>query len=393
MRKNQMTYIGLLIGCTILASLRGGVITYALFYLCLGIPVVAIGYIFYVYMCLQFYQHTPSKIVKKGEILPYEVVFRNPGWIPFTHVKVNFYDEQCKVEESNKVKEYYLLPGDEKKLHTTLKCFYRGEYSVGVKEIEIMDFLGLFKITFSVMWFLELTVLPKVIELKGLSILPTYEDPKSLYSFNVEDMLLESDTRKYQPGDNLKQIHWKAVAKQGELLTRRVATEVKRENIIIMEQYAAEGTVYQKLALEDKVLEIVLAISFYLQSAQIGTKVIYEENGLKSYSIQNEVDFGNFYHTSSGLHFNSCIAVENILETYIKTDSKLNFYIVVTYHMTEKLYESVQNAIANNQQLVILYVQHPMNKVEDGLLNKLRMISNQVYCITPEDSLEEIIGR
>lgn len=409
MRKNQIVYIGLLIGATILVSFRGGIVAYALFYLCLGIPIISLVYNFYVYKCLQFYQHTPTKIVEKGKLLPYEVVFRNPGFIPFTHVKVHFYDEQCKVEESNQVTEYYLLPGDEKKLNTTLKCFYRGEYSVGVKEIEVMDFLYLFKMTFRVMWFLELTVLPKVIRLKDLSILPNYEDPKSQYHIGIEDVILESDTRKYQVGDSLKQIHWKAVARQGELLTRRISTEIKRENVILMDRTSAEGSIYTKLAVEDKVLEIVLALACYLQTTKIGATVCYEENGLQEYQIKNDVAFGNFYHHVSKLHFNGEKEISNVLEHYLMTHTSLNFYILVTHHLTKALYESIKKALAHGQQIVILYVtkkeedmlssnkqnssiQNNNGTDEETFITQLTMIGSKVYCIKPEDSLEEIIG-
>ena len=257
MKRNRIIYLALLIGATVLVSFYGGTISYALFYMCLSIPVVAFLYNVYVYFRLQFYQQTPSRIVEKGKVLPYEVQFKNLDWIPFTHVKVNFYDEQCQVEESDTVTEYYLMPGDEKKLKTTLRCFYRGEYCVGVKEIEIMDFLYLFKMTYPVMWSLKLTVLPTVIKLKQLGILLNDEDPKSNDLGKVENMLLESDTRKYQSGDHPRQIHWKAVARQGELLTRRTSNEIKRDNVLFLDLQSVEEKEYVKLAIEDKMIEIL----------------------------------------------------------------------------------------------------------------------------------------
>ena len=392
MRKNQIAYSGLLVGSIILVSCHGGRISYALFYLCIGIPIMALAYIFYVYERLQFYQHTPSKIVEKGEILPYEVTFKNEDYIPFTHVKVNFYEEQCKIEDSNKVTEYHLLPGDEKKLETTLRCFYRGNYSVGVKEIEIMDFLYLFKWTYPVMWSLELTVLPKVIPLKHLSILAQHEDPKVQYTINRENLLLESDTRKYQPGDHPKQIHWKAVAHQGELLTRNTSSEVKRKHVVLMDCTAVKGDGYSKLAIEDKVIEIVLAISFYLQSTKAGITIGYENEGLKIHRILNDESFGVFYGLSNQIHFNGNWEIATVLEHYLMQHPELNAYLLVTHKLLEDLYQSVVRAMAYGQQVVVLYVAKEKSNQEEVMMHRLETIGAKVYWIRPEDSLEEVIG-
>ena len=78
--------------------------------------------------------------------------------------------------------------------------------------------------------------------------------------------------------------------------------------------------------------------------------------------------------------------------------------MLVTHHLTEELYECTQKALAHGQQMIILYVREgkettekgvhqKIDEVEAQLIHKLQEIGNQVYCIRPEDSLEEIIGR
>lgn len=222
MRRNQIGYIVILAAVIVLASFHGGSVSYILLYTWLALPVVALGYTFYVYRCLEFYQNTSEKIIEKGKKVPYEIHFKNETLIPFTYIAVTFHERQCEVEEGEQFQEYCLLPGSERRVQTTIKCYYRGSYTVGVKAIEVMDFLYLFKITYSVMWPLELTVLPKVIPLNQLGILPAYEDPKKSAQYTKsEQMLLENEMRKYQPGDHLKQVHWKASAKMGQLLSRK----------------------------------------------------------------------------------------------------------------------------------------------------------------------------
>lgn len=392
MRKNQIIYIILLISSVILVSFHGGMVSYALFYMCIAIPLIALGYTFYVYMRMQFYQHTPEKIVEKGKALPYEIVFRNEDYIPFTHVKVRFYEAQCEVEDQKQFTQYYLLPGDEKKLHTTLKCFYRGCYNVGVKEIEIMDFLYLFKVKYPVMWPLELTVLPMIVPLKSLSILPFYEDPKNDYhTLYAESMILENDTRKYQPGDHLKHIHWKASAKRGELLTRRESTLLKRENIILFDLSAIPGEKYSQLAREDKILEVVLAISWYLQKTKVKLTVGYEENGLKEIVIEGPENFGKFYYESGKVCFNADRTLEMLLKEHMMQYPMPCFYMMVLSRLSSSLCQLVQRAIHYNQQIIILYVNESLTS-DQQWMNQLEAIGVKSYWIRPKDILDDVIG-
>lgn len=392
MRKNRIIYLALLISVTVLASFFGGTISYALFNMCIGIPIVAFAYNVYVYCRLQFYQTTSSKVVEKGKILPYEVLFRNHDLIPFTHVKVNFYDEQCQVEQSDQVMEYYLLPGDEKKLITTLKCFYRGEYSVGVKQVEIIDFLYLFKMTYPVMWSLKLTVLPTVVKLRNLGILLDDEDPKT-YDFGfVENMLLESDTRKYRPGDNPKQIHWKVAAKQGELFTRRESAEIKRNNIIFMDLQKIDEKGFGKLAIEDKILEIVLAIAYYLQDQNINSTICFNEDQFNECTITHPESFGNFYKTTSHILFNDQTPFSLMLERYLVQHPKLDYYILVTHGLTEELCTSIQKAVAYEQQLIVLLVSLECSEKEKESIRQLETLGVRTVVIHPDDDLDQVIG-
>ena len=392
MNKNRIIYLALLIGATVLVSFYGGTISYALFYMCLSVPVVAFIYNIYVYLRLQFYQQTPSRIVEKGKVLPYEVQFKNLDFIPFTHIKVKFYDEQCQVEANDEFTEYYLLPGDEKKLQTTLRCFYRGEYCVGVKEIEIMDFLYLFKMTYPVMWSLKLTVLPTVIKLGQLGILLNDEDPKTNDYGKAENMLLESETRKYQPGDYPRQIHWKAVARQRELLTRKVSKEIKRDNIILMDLQSVEEKEYTKLAIEDKIIEIVLAMGYYLQAQGTGAKICLYDDSLREYPITSPETFGTFYTVSSEVHFSAQKSFGEVLEAYMLQHPKLDYYLLVTHEISEELLLSASKAVTYGQKVMILLVRTDCQEAEQSYMNRLEMMGICVICIKPQDDLNKVLG-
>lgn len=393
MKRNQIIYGVLLIGATVLASYRGGVVSYGLFYTVLVLPLIALLYTFCVYKMLEFYQHTPDKIVEKGKILPYQVFFKNESFIPFTRVKVNFYEKQCNVEGSHLVTEYCLLPGDEKKLETTLKCFYRGTYSVGVNSIEIMDFLYLFKIVYPVMWPLELNVLPKVVHLKSLSILPSFEDPKVSYDpTRTESMLLETEMRKYQPGDPMKHINWKVSAKTGELLTRKLNTEVKKENVVLFDLSPIEAKDYSGLAIEDKILEIVLAIGNYMQTSRVKVTIGYEEKGLKEVSIHNAEEFGQFYHECGKIHFNADHDLGYLATYYFEKHPAPAFCMLVVAKIDDAFCKALQSVVAHGHELAVLYVCEEKSPIVKQTVSQIEALGIKFYWINPEELLDEAIG-
>lgn len=65
-----------------------------------------------------------------------------------------------------------LLPHEEIRVDTKMYCKYRGTYPVGVKSVEITDFLGLFTIPYPMMSQIRLTARPRIIPMEQLKIGP-----------------------------------------------------------------------------------------------------------------------------------------------------------------------------------------------------------------------------
>lgn len=393
MQRNRIIYAIFLVSSTVLVSFKGGSITYAFFYLSLLIPVVSLAYTFYVYKRLQFYQTTPKRVVVKGEILPYEVTFQNHDRIPYTHIKVHFYEENSKVIASQTIKEYDLLPGDEKQLKSQLQCFYRGNYEVGVKNIEITDFFNLVKMTYPAEWPLRLTVLPRVVKLRQLGIAASEEDPKTTrFSLGTQMEPLENQVRKYEIGDAFKAVHWKASAKKGELLVRQSSSPIKRENILLLDLSSTGEIDIMRFYTEDKMLETVLAVAQYYVDKRIRSSVYLMQGGLKEYVLQNQVDFGGFYERCISLYFNEEVRIEGLLLEQFSKKGELGFYMVITHHLSESLFQVLNEILEKGGEVAILLVNDAIPDENIAQLEKITALGAKVCQIKSRDALEDVLS-
>lgn len=113
-----------------------------------------------------------------------------------------------------------LLPRSESNLLPPL-CFpYRGEYSVGVSDVYLYDFFGLFRVRKRLASYLKICVLPR--RRRGeipqtASVGTAWEQGEGLWGIDRADM---KDLRAYVPGDNVKTVHWNLSAKREELTVK-----------------------------------------------------------------------------------------------------------------------------------------------------------------------------
>ena len=136
----------LLWGLSLVAiSFYGGAISYGLFFGLTMIPVISFIYIFCVYIQFEIYQEIESSTIVCRQPMPYYFVLQNSTYYAFAGISTRLFSGLSYVMEMPDDVEYELLPGDRHTFYTKLICKYRGEYEVGVKEILITDFLGLFQ--------------------------------------------------------------------------------------------------------------------------------------------------------------------------------------------------------------------------------------------------------
>lgn len=392
MKVNRLICILFLIGSGVFASYFGGNISYALFYVSVFVPVISFLYTLYVYARFKIYQSLDSHMVVKGDWNNYSFIIGNEDFITFRNVKVNFLYDKSTIKKTDETMEYSLLPGESERLETQIRCNYRGEYFIGVNSIEVTDFLYLFKITYPLSSKLKVLVLPRVLKIEQLGIAPTFIDPKNPvnYSNTVEEEL-DTEVRRYNPGDSKKRIHWKASARINELLSRKYYRKPKAEAVLFMDLMKIDLDELRVVIAEDKIIESILAVANYYVSQNILSIIIYEMDGIRQIRINSKGEFNAFYRHCVNIRFDARVTVSELIAKRLQRGDGGNFYLAATSRLNKDLYLVSLQVISQGNRLCILYISDDVSRETKNLIDDLIKAGVDVYQILPGDEIEEIL--
>lgn len=346
-------------------SYYGGAVSYGIFFGITLIPAVSLFYLAVVYFRLGIFQRIESRNMVCGQAMPYFFVLQNDGHIAFASISVKLFSAFSFVEKLPGDVEYELLPGERHTFETKLTCCYRGEYEVGVKEIVMTDFFCLFRIRYRLPGAIRALVLPKVPKVTRLS---SIEDFTALLSMESRRQQTEPDAavRDYMPGDALKQIHWKATAREQKLKTRSQTGEEKQGISVLWDTGRNSRDRKEYLPLENKMLEIVLAVGFFLAEKGIGFSGYCRQGAFMEKHVENIRDFDAFYRQVSETSFSREESFSRLIaeasENGIILRSKVVFCVL--HELNEEVARFTE-AFEKAGILTVLYVVTD-EKIKDG---------------------------
>ena len=330
-RLRRWALLGLWLLSLPVISFYGGAVSYGFFFGVTLVPVVSAVYLLAVYLRFKIYQKLESRNVVCGQPVPYFFVLQNDDYFAFTSVGVRLFSSFSYVEKLPDGTSYELLPGDKYTFETKLVCKYRGEYEVGVKEIVITDFLRLFQISYRVPETIKALVLPRVVRVNELQCIADIADLLQRETYRVQTQA-DVVVRDYVAGDALKQIHWKATAKAQALKVRNRTGEEKTGIAILCDTKRYSGDNREYLPLENKMLEVLLALTVYFAQRNMACDICYGQRGMVRCHVQDLQDFDAFYRQASGIDFAKEEAVEETgrqaLTAGVWQDCRILFFVL-----------------------------------------------------------------
>lgn len=283
-------------------SCYGGAVSYGLFGGITLIPVVSLIYLIVVYFHLKILQQVEGRSMVCGQPVPYFFVLQNEDkWI-FAGVSVTLFSSFSYVEELPGDTEYELLPGDKYTFETKLTCRYRGEYEVGVKELVMTDFFRLFKIRYRIPETIRVVVRPRVVHVTGLNSVDDFLVQAQRES-SREPVQPDLVVRDYIRGDALKQIHWKATAREQKLKVRNMTGEERQGIALLWDTKRLSLDAKEYLPVENKILETVLALGNFLAERNISFSACYHQKGMREEHVEGYRNFDEFYKIVSEVSF------------------------------------------------------------------------------------------
>ena len=305
MKRNRIIF-GILWGISLAGiSFFGGVVSYGFFTLLSLIFVISMLYLLCVHIFFRIYQELDNNAPAVGDAVPFQFLLKNEYFFGFAGIRVRFFQDFSEITGLSDDTEFELIPRTGIERRTELVCRYRGEYEVGIRAVELQDYFRLFTISFKNRETLRVTVRPRIIALEQLKKvdLSYFLKRDSTRGDDDPDIL----TRKYETGDDPRQIHWKASVRSGELLIRKRMGREQEGVCILMDTCRRDRSICHYLPVENKILEIVVALTLFFAKQGIRTEIFYDSGSSQApirESVVADVEhFGNFYEEISGVEF------------------------------------------------------------------------------------------
>ncbi len=301
MKRNRIIFLILWILSLVGISFFGGAVSYGLCFTLTLLPVVSAIYLGFVYLFFHIYQSIEGKRLVAGHMVPFYFTLMNEYHFGFCSIKVSFFSSFSDISGLDNDTEYELLPGTGVKKQTQLVCRYRGEYEVGIKSVEITDIFRLFRMRYHNRETQRVYVRPDVIDLKTIKNLDLSQ---TLFKNSpVNPVEPDNDVRRYEAGDDVRMINWKASARSGELLLRKMISQEREGVCLLMGTGRVSDDMKEFLPLENKMLELMIALAYFFVRKNINVHAYYLDGGLHEESMQGIEAFESFYENMSAVVF------------------------------------------------------------------------------------------
>ena len=329
MKRNRYLWFCLWVLSVIGISLKGGAVTYGCFAVLTLIPLLSLLYLLAVCMLFHIYQELEQRFVSVNEPVRYRFALVNEYPLQFVGIRVRFFSSFSSITDLDDATEYELKPNTRIEKETRLICKYRGEYEIGIKEIEIQDYFRLFRIRYRNKECIHAVVKPQLVKVDALGGIALSEAVRECRSRKNE---LDIISREYIPGDDSRFINWSQSARTASLMTRNMTGADHQEIAIITDTFRYSLHQAEYLPAENKILETALALSYYFSRNNISAAEYHLGQGLERLTVEGTWKFEAFYEQISEIRFSSLHTHNILFESAVQgkdiSDSSMAFLIL-----------------------------------------------------------------
>lgn len=387
MRRNRIIWFCLWVLSLVGISFRGGAVSYGFFAALTLVPIISLLYLFAVYILFHIYQKVEQRYASVNEPVRYHFSLVNECPLLFCGIRVNYFSSFSSIVGLDSETEYELQPNTRIEKETNLICKYRGEYEVGIKEIEIQDFFRLFRIKYKNKECVHAVVKPQLLKIERLG-----EIELSDAARNSERNKSELDvlSREYVAGDDRRLINWSQYARTNTLMTRNQIGTDHREIAIIMGTYRYSTSQHVFIPTENKMLETALAVSYYFSRNNISAAEYHYHQELVRLSVGKTSEFEEFYDRLSEVSFSQMnthgLLCEEILRRTEILESSMVFLVVSLWDSDmEKLLNVFEE---NGLHTIICFISDDRKSIPD----LSRHNGTDLIYLTPHTDLMEVMG-
>ena len=346
----------------------------------------------------------------KGETVDFKLHISNDFFFPVPFISL-YYDTIESLLSGQPIKaNLSLMPRSSIERDESIFCRYRGRWQVGVKKVEIRDFFGLISIKLDINRFLShkpivLLVKPRIVRLTKLPMRRKKDEgPMETLPRRTDDIAMMSDIRKYMHGDQLKKIHWKLSARQRELMVKNYEESSLPDLLLYLDTNFHNLEKTDRLNLEDTLVESATAVVHYLLENNMPISLIsYGKTRLQLRGSRPE-HFQSFYTLLSDIPFDGKFPAEDVLANDLKMVTHSGNLFLITWQLSDKLYDLLMLMNSSGLNLTIIYVYPPIARdqaeIKDAvgvgrterMISEMRNAGIMVIDLNPGDNIGERIN-
>ena len=397
MLRNRIVYGLLLVGSSLLVYYFPNLITSIFFHTTVFILLLSLAHLIYSYAVIRISQNLEPNIVEHGQTAQYSCNISNEGSLPTAAVTVNFLFDSTMFKDQLKSKTFTLSNNKNRVFDYDLSCKYRGVYQVGLKSVDLVDMLNVFKFKVHNIESRNITVLPKITQLPNFYIPPKAEsDKKAVSAISAEGANSLVDVRKFAQGDALKHIHWKLSARHDELLVRNLERSAQNSTLVFLDTSKGRYDFENNLIVEDKLMEALVSVVSQCIMQNHILEINYNTFNPVHTVCSTRDDFHAFYTEISKITFMHKTSIKSAIDNYfMHTSYRQNLWnrdiFIFTCHPSLLENQSIINKLISTNCNINI-VSCSFSKEKEGAYKTVDGINH--YSLSPSSDLKSIfLGR
>ena len=389
LRPGRIGVYALALSVVHLAGVYLGGILLVVWYAMLFLPVLSLVQLIITRSALRYHQVFTNDHPAKGEAVGFHVSITNECPVPSAPITVRFH--LGREERGFETQSFQLRPHETRKLEQTVRCAYRGVYTVGLHRLAVWDVFGWIALAVPV-FNRTFYVYPRVLSLpSALSGFGTEHAVRQSPAAGLEvDYTLYRSLRRYRSEDDARHISWRKLAAVGEPLVKEYDTAAEPAITICMDTRPV-GDDDAALSVEDGVIEIVVALARYYIDREVPVSIVMGSSVTRIDPGDN-AEFARFHSRTITFFFHSDVSPA-VLYDYHRSDATLaeGTVLFVTHVLDPAILDLVERSDGRSLQAAAIVDTASLSPEErrrgESLQRSLREQGGELLLVESADSL------
>lgn len=340
------------IGGAVLIGFRGGTASYLLFWSTLLPPLCAL--IWRLTAALRFHAviRTDAPSALRGERLGCTLLLINDSPLPIPALSIRMSGGRLRFEDEER-QLVSLAPGEMRELRFTPLCLHCGETDLGAAELVLRDPFSLTERRLSALK--TLRVKPRLLRLPRLLIAqPEEREQRPGPRTYLGERMPNGELRAYQPGDDVRRVHWKASALQGHPMLRVTEPESRDEMVLLPDLRSALPEGEEGYLAEDSIREGSLALADWFLRQGIPLCVLPDEQ--RAITVRTDEDLLRLRELMSGDCFTGALRPDEMMERDLSVGRPVRRYILLSWEVDEALLRRAARCISLGAEITLICI-------------------------------------